>query len=105
MKYFSTPLPKFPTGVSLWENLTFARNSRIINVDRKKHGRLIALRDEVEQRQQRNTTMNLLDGLPYLFRSPFRRYSHTMAGYNRLKLDFSLSTNTERAEFLERYLA
>lgn len=28
-----------------------------------------------------------------------------MAGYNRLKLDFSLSTNAERAEFLQHYLA
>ena len=28
-----------------------------------------------------------------------------MAGHNRLKLDFSLSTNEERAEFLQRYLA
>lgn len=28
-----------------------------------------------------------------------------MAGHNRLKLDFSLSTNEERAEFLQHYLA
>ena len=32
------------------------------------------------------------------------RISHKMTKNNRLKLDFSLQTNTERKEFLEQYL-